>query len=300
MDFDKPFAGLNLGNNSDLQAQEDSITEQLLIVEELPKLPVEIYKWHGDSEAKAHNKPKDTEHQKIQATQSKETKDKTLIQPVRITGLNKTSNSQSFITVASEKTTKEIEHRAAELLRPTKYPYKKRPWLLSDAEKTFYNYMVDNLKYDIKIMVKVRLADIVDVNEAKTRDSGALYKIACKHLDYVITDSKLDIICAVELDDYTHATKKAHERDRFVKEVLQECGVPFFRVGTKVRNLTTDDLKYIEMCILEYFAPICPACGRPMELQICHRRNRYGHKFYGCLGYYEHGKNRCGYTIDID
>lgn len=318
MEFDKPFAGLDiltpkvlkdtvnqddsLGGISDKEVAESS---EILVTDELPMLPKEVYSWHGEHRAKreknTNKKTINIDKIKTVSTEDKSSSTKkALIKPVSITSGNKLGNKNGFLVAASQQTENKINEQVLETLKNTKYPYKKRPWLLSEAEKTFYNYMLANLKYDIKIMIKIRLADIVDVNEAKTRDSRDLYKIACKHIDYVIVDKDINIICAVELDDFTHDTVEVQYRDKFIREVLQECGVPLFRVRTRVRNLTPDDLRYIEMCILEYFAPTCPLCGRPTEPKISHSSKNYGHKFYGCLGFYETGENKCDYTLDID
>lgn len=309
IEFDKPLSNVELGNYTELEQFDTEVAEevQISIQSDLPQIPEKIYRWHGDYETdikKKKQKNKSTKQLKDELSLSKHKFDSkkldkpSLIQPIRITGSDNSGNS--FADQVSTKSAKELAKRANELLKPSKYPYIKGAGLLTEAEKIFYKYMLNCLNYDIRIMVKVRLADIIDVNEAKTRDSRAFYKIAYKHVDYVITDLDVNIICVVELDDFTHETQKAKERDIFVGEIMQECGIPFFRVGTKVRNLSRDDLKHIEYCILEYFAPTCPICGRPMEPKISHNKYNYGHRFYGCLGFYEQGENKCSYTIDID
>ena len=156
------------------------------------------------------------------------------------------------------------------------------------------------LARDIIIFSKVRLADVVDVNKFIPRESKAFIKIAYKHLDFLIMSPNLDLICAVELDDFTHDTEERQERDRFIQEVLQDCGIPLFRIKSKIDNITKNDTHNMEMCVLEYMAPTCPLCGRPMEPKESRYKTNYGHRFYGCMGWYEKGKNKCNFTIDID
>lgn len=222
-------------------------------------------------------------------------------QPIKkITMINFKSDMNNVLTLVSSKSKQDMEKRNEELLKIRQHPYIKKQSILTTAEKKCYKFLLQHLGDKVIILSKVRLADVVELNELVTRDTKAFFKIAYKHLDYVILSKDLDLICAVELDDYTHDTEKAKERDQFVAEVLLDCGIPFFRIKTKVDLLTTLDIKAIEMCVLEYLAPTCPVCGRPMEPKMSSNKRNYGHKFYGCLGWYEKEPNKCHCTIDID
>lgn len=234
----------------------------------------------------------------IKTLQEKEEFKSDPIKKLDITGTN--GKSTSFINAVSNKTKQDIENRNKELLKTRKHPYKKKSCILTDAEKKCYNFLKSRLGNNVIIFSKVRLADVVELNELISRDSKEFYKIAYKHLDYLVMSNNLDLICAVELDDYTHNTPDVIARDKFVESVMQDCSIPFYRIKTRVNNLTRDDTYNIEMCVLEYLAPICPECGRPMEPKMSRRKSNYGHRFYGCLGWYEHGENKCMCTIDID
>ena len=218
---------------------------------------------------------------------------------LRITGTgNKRANS--VMQVVSDKFKNEMDVTAKELLQVRRYPYIKRKSILTDAEKKLYKVLVRRLPDKVVIFSKVRLADIVNINETVTRDSTAFRKIAYKHVDFVILSSNLDLICVVELDDFTHDTCTRMERDKFVEEVLRQCGIQIYRIKTKIDHLTNEDTKPIEMWTLQFLAPTCPMCGRPMEPKESKKSGNYGHRFYGCMGFYEHGDKQCKYTIDID
>lgn len=206
----------------------------------------------------------------------------------------------SIVGLVAKKHKEELDKRNKELLRVRAHPYIRREFLLTNAEKKLYKFLRQRLADNIVIFSKVRLADIVELNEAVTRDSQAFRKIAYKHVDFVIMSPELDIICVVELDDYTHNTPKAEQRDNFVMQVMRECGVPYFRVKCKIDLIKPSDIQFIEGCVLEYMAPVCEKCGRPMEFKICRKAFNYGHRFYGCLGFYESGPNHCDFTINID
>lgn len=216
---------------------------------------------------------------------------------ISITGA---TSGTSIVTTVSEKSKKQMEQRNKELLRLREHPYVKKSGILTVAEKKLFKFLKSRLPKEAIIFSKVRLADIVELNEAITRDSKAFRQIAFKHVDFTIMSADLDLICVVELDDYTHNTVKAQERDKFVEQVLRECGIALYRIGVKIDLITKDDTKAIEMCVLEYMAPTCPLCGRPMEPKESRNKYNYGHRFYGCMGFYEIGDNKCRYTIDID
>lgn len=202
-----------------------------------------------------------------------------------------------IISSIANKAKRELEVKNNELLKIKKHPYIPRDGLLTQAEKKFYKLLKNKLHPKCTIFVKVRLADVVEMNKAVSRDSIEFRKIAMKHVDYILVDENLDIICAVELDDYTHDTPETKARDKFVDEVLTMCGIKIFRIRTAVNSITNAELRPIENWVLDRFAPVCKLCGSPMILS---ENRSTGHRFYGCLKYYEKGPGRCLFTINID
>ena len=173
------------------------------------------------------------------------------------------------------------------------FPYK-RVKLLTDAELQLFHFMQNNLcQIDrLTILAKVRLADIAEVDTRVTLNKDFLWKITNKHVDFLICDkNNLDIICAVELDDYTHETQEAKDRDMFIMQVLDSVGVKTIRIRTKIRAIEKSDLVLIDDCINRRLAPKCPYCGKQMYPKV----SRVGHRFYACEDFIN-----CRRTIDID
>ena len=82
-------------------------------------------------------------------------------------------------------------------------------------------------KYNLHIIAKVRLADLVEVDNYLTGNAFNKYfwKIQAKHVDFVLCNpSNLAVIAILELDDSSHNTSERTERDDFVDKVLKKCG----------------------------------------------------------------------------
>lgn len=175
------------------------------------------------------------------------------------------------------------------------YPYTAVK-LMTTAELQLYHFMKNNIcRVDvIEILAKVRVADIINVDWRLTRDSKKrfLYSITNKHVDFLICDkSTMDVICVVELDDYTHDAKERQNRDEFVMRALKAAGIKTYRIKVKIATIEKSDLRDIEKEINTYFAPDCPVCGEKMVPKE-NRKNK--HRFYGC------SSKECKCTIDID
>ena len=108
-----------------------------------------------------------------------------------------------------------------------KLPYHFK-YLLTKNEWDFYKKMkVVADKYNLHIIAKVRLADLVEVDNYLTGNAFNKYfrKIQAKHVDFVLCNpSNLAVIAILELDDSSHNTSERTERDDFVDKVLKKCG----------------------------------------------------------------------------
>ena len=205
----------------------------------------------------------------------------------------KTNNE--FINSSHERYKKEQKAKIQELSNiDINFPYKKAQ-LLTDAELQLFNFMKNNLcQIDkLEIFAKVRLADIVQVDTRVTTDKKFLWKITNKHVDYLICKKDtLDIICAVELDDYTHENDAAKEKDMFIMQVLDAAGIKTIRIKTRIRAIEKNDLALVDDYINTALAPKCYYCGKKMYPKIA---KKDGHRFYACEDFIN-----CRYTVDID
>ena len=226
------------------------------------------------------------------------------------------NGKSEFIQSINDKDLANQAAQRASLKDCMKHPYVRKNIFLTNAEKKLFIFLQERMNYlsnrisialnhdigPIVILSKVRLADIVQVNAAINKQNYFLNKIAYKHIDFVVLSASpaLDLICTIELDDYTHNSPDRQRRDEFVNNVLADCGVKLYRIGVRIDSITSQHTRDIEKAVLEYYAPKCPVCGRPMEPKESTRQRNYGHRFYGCIGWYEHGDSYCGKTIDID
>lgn len=226
----------------------------------------------------------------IQFTVEKENKRKhNIITPTQ------THTKNTFLNTVQKNEIEKINNEIQRIANSNiQFPYKKTR-LLTNAELQLYHFMINNLENvnRVSIFPKVRLADIIEVDSKITFDKRPLYKIASKHVDFLVCDSTtLDIICVVELDDYTHEQPENKERDIFVMQALKECGIEVARMRFKIATIEKKDLEYLESLIYNYFAPPCPMCGLEMKMQT---NRRTGNKFYACID-----NIHCRHTVNIN
>lgn len=217
---------------------------------------------------------------------------------IRILEFTKPVTNNKFISAVALKTYEKIQEDKKEVLEKVNmdYPYKRKEKFMTNAELYLYNFLVENLPSYVVVLPKVRLADVVDVDRRITMDDKYLYKIAYKHIDYLICDAKsLEIICAIELDDYTHEPQERVEADIFKEEVLKICGIKLHRIGFRILSIEKSDIREIENDIYRYYTPKCPLCGSDMVFRESRYEKNYGHRFYGCSKF-----PKCSKTIDID
>ncbi|WP_353092867.1 DUF2726 domain-containing protein [Tissierella praeacuta] len=110
------------------------------------------------------------------------------------------------------------------------YPYENKKYLLSVAEKNFYDVLllaIQDTKY--YICPKVRLADIITVGKTDKRQSY-FNKIQSKHIDFLLCDkNSLAPLLAIELDDSSHLRNDRIARDIFVDKSLESAGLNLIR-----------------------------------------------------------------------
>ena len=120
-------------------------------------------------------------------------------------------------------------------------PYARNKYVFSAAERSFYE-ILHLLVGDHVVFAKMRLCDLVHV----TKDSGAwqtnFNRINRKHLDFVVCNSDLSPVVAIELDDASHDADDRRDRDGFVDSVLAAAGLPLVRVRAK-HGYVLDELR---------------------------------------------------------
>ena len=110
------------------------------------------------------------------------------------------------------------------LIRPrSRFPYVRRD-LLTTNEFPFYQLLEPLCrKHGWLLLVKMRLADILEVAPGEKDYMAYFNKIKAKHTDFVLCDpDTLEVLCGVELDD------PSHERPERI--VYEAAGIPLIHV----------------------------------------------------------------------
>lgn len=144
---------------------------------------------------------------------------------------------------------KQIPNKQAESVKPeiksTNNNYSKsykREYLLTVNEKNQYWQLrrwADSK--NLIVFTKVRLVDLISPRHNSNDNKSLFWKIQAKHVDFVICDEKINVVCIVELQDNSHNRTDRIERDKFVREVLESCG---YRV-IQTFSVTTDQLNRV-------------------------------------------------------
>lgn len=79
------------------------------------------------------------------------------------------------------------------------------------------------------ICPKIGLKDLMEVTNKK-HYMKYFAKISQKHVDFVIRDEDFQVYFALELDDSSHDTEKAREKDLFKDRAFKAAGIPLKRI----------------------------------------------------------------------
>lgn len=109
------------------------------------------------------------------------------------------------------------------------YPYRACP-LLTKREYKFYVLLREEAyKRGLLICPKIGLKDLMEVTNKK-HYMKYFAKISQKHVDFVICDEDLQVCFALELDDSSHDTEKARQKDLFKDRAFKAAGIPLKRI----------------------------------------------------------------------
>ena len=127
------------------------------------------------------------------------------------------------------------------------YPYAQKH-LLTRTEYNFYKSIREYAdKNSLLICPKVRMEDFVQVTDKENTYKYRGY-IKSRHIDFLICDDSLYLLCGIELDDKSHNSQKAQTTDNFKDNVFNAIGIPLHRV--KVSNNYDADIERILDSIL--------------------------------------------------
>ena len=144
------------------------------------------------------------------------------------------------------------------LIRPRpKYPYERRE-LMTKNELAFYQILrpICDL-YGWDVLLKMRLADIVQVRPGTKEYMAHFNRIKAKHTDFILVDPEtLLVLCGIELDDPSHERQDRIERDEFVDGVYEAAGIPLLHVWMP---MTESELEELLLQTMEGALPELPS-----------------------------------------
>ena len=119
--------------------------------------------------------------------------------------------------------------------------YWKNKSILTEDENIFYQILKEKLSIEHTIFCKVRMADIIYIDQKLKNEEETykkeFYKIASKHFDFVICNTKtLEIQRVIELDGWTHRKESEAEADKFKDDACKEAGITIVRIDYQEMN----------------------------------------------------------------
>ena len=117
---------------------------------------------------------------------------------------------------------------------PDTLPYRKRDYLLTAAERSFYEVLCNIVGNQLEVFAKVRLLDLLYLPKGTENRQSHTNRVMSKHVDFLLCDrEKLSPLLVIELDDSSHERDDRAQRDAFVDEALGAAGLPILHVSAK-------------------------------------------------------------------
>lgn len=122
--------------------------------------------------------------------------------------------------------------------------------IMTKTEIKFYielKRITDEL--NMTIFPQVDLERIIKVIDDNYRDRN---KIKSRSIDYtIVKNNNYKIICCIELDDYSHNTKKAQKADNFKNELFEKVKIPLHRIKVNSYYDTEEIKKILQQDLLK-------------------------------------------------
>ena len=133
------------------------------------------------------------------------------------------------------------------LLKPaagvSKLTYRRKEYLLSKAERSFYEVLAVTVDSRLMVFPKIRLLDLVEPLRGAENRQALRNRVQSKHVDFVLCDrAALRPVLVVELDDASHQRQNRKDRDASLDSILASAGLPILHMRAE-RGYTTSELK---------------------------------------------------------
>lgn len=194
------------------------------------------------------------------------------------------------------------------------FQYQRLDVLFTAAERSFLGVLKLSVSNEVEVFGKVRVADVITPKKGQDRSTWqkAFNKISSKHFDFLICNKDdLSPICAIELNDKSHSSKKGKERDRFLEAACKSAGVPLVQIPAKAKYQVTDinEILYAHLPQVEPIKAkvhrqfsrkesvpeiagvkstsekVCPKCSSSMAVKIAKKGKNVGKEFWACSAF---------------
>ena len=195
-----------------------------------------------------------------------------------------------------------------QVAQPSEYPYRKLDVLFSPAERSFLGVLNQALGENTQIFGKVRVADVIAPQKGLSRSDWqkSFNKISGKHFDFLLCNtSDLSVLCAVELNDSSHNSKKRKDRDAFLEGACQAANVPIIQIAARSTynineiqqslatylpgSMSPDSTQESVEAIIEHQPSgdekVCPKCSSKMVKKIAKKGKNVGNEFWACSAF---------------
>jgi len=199
------------------------------------------------------------------------------------------------------------------------FPYVLGDALFSPAERSFLGVLDQAVGADFRVFGKVRVADVVSVVKGTPKSlwQRAFNRISAKHFDYVLCrPTDLKPVCAIELNDQSHAKDGRKGRDKFLQGVCAAAGLPLVFLAAQHAYTVSEVCDQIAKAIGQLETrpelpqqrtepsikeasdvssqirevdtglkpdPQCPRCSGPMVRRTAKSGENAGKEFWGCI-----------------
>lgn len=127
-----------------------------------------------------------------------------------------------------------------------KYSYWPKRYMMTKRENEFFVRLNKIFETKCYVVPQVMLSSLFNAKRGGQSTMGAWAHINRKSVDYALLSKKdLSIICAIELDDYTHDREKRKARDEEVERIFRETKLPLIRFRDISKLSDQDILKHI-------------------------------------------------------
>ena len=191
---------------------------------------------------------------------------------------------------------------------PTEFSYTKLDVLFTPAERSFLGVLNQAIGTDVQIFGKVRVADVITPKKGMSRSDWqkAFNKISSKHFDYLLCNKNdLSVLCAIELNDSSHNTKKRKDRDKLLEGACKSANLPLIQISAKATYNIQDIRQSIATYLPSYLSKntdkepivssterlpksidkLCPKCSSAMVKKTTKKGKNIGSEFWACSAF---------------